>query len=251
MPPISHAALLGADHPELGSVAVTAVDAEAVVALSAGKYPKPYPHLDPNEDAILAAVGGGCRLLAVADGHNGFDAAGGAIRGVRGALDLLELAAADPWRVLEELEAAAVEGLRTALSDVAPVRRGSRTALTIALALPDAVHLLQWGDTAGLRVRRGKGKLLVPSAPFLSAYGEVPDRASQRLRTNDLLVVASDGLSTYLGDGWERRVGQLVGASADLETAARSLVEAACAGGAGDHVAVGVMVAGRGTPGGS
>jgi hypothetical protein len=119
----AHAVLLGADHPSLGSVAVTGAAGQAVVALTAGMHPKPYPHLDPNEDAILAAVGDRCRLLAVADGHNGFDAAAGAIRGLRGALDTLAAAAAEPSGAVEELAAVAIKGVREALSDVDAVRR--------------------------------------------------------------------------------------------------------------------------------
>jgi serine/threonine protein phosphatase PrpC len=237
-------ALLGADHPDLGSVAVRRIDAEAVVALSAGRYPKPYPHLDANEDAALAAIGERCRLLAVADGHNGFDAAAGAIRGLQDALGRLDSAAADPAAAIAACARAAVRGVREALRGVAGPRRGSRTALTVALIVPGGAHIRQWGDTAGLRLRDGRARLLAPPAPFLSVRGEEPAGAEVRVRPDDLLVAASDGLTTYLGHDWTERVADVVSAPKDLEDAARGLVDAAFRGGAGDHVAVGLVFAG-------
>ena len=239
----AHAALWGSDHPALGSVAVTGVDGEAAVALSAGLHPKPYPHLDPNEDAVLAAIGWRCRLLAVADGHNGFDAAAGALRGLRRELDRLD-AVGEPDAALDAFADAALLGVREALKRADPDHRRSRTALSLLISVGGRVHVRQWGDTAALHVRASKARLLASPAPFLSPQGEQPRRATVAVRPDDLIIAASDGLSTYLGNGWVRRVGAMVAGVPDLEEAVRGLVDAAFTGGAGDHVGLGIMVAG-------
>jgi serine/threonine protein phosphatase PrpC len=66
--------LRGREHLELGAVDVVG-EGPAAVAISLGGAPKPYAHQDPNEDAVLFATGRAGTLLAVADGHNGFEAA--------------------------------------------------------------------------------------------------------------------------------------------------------------------------------
>ncbi len=94
---VSQAALWGDEHTELGEMAVAPLRPSAAVALSRGKFPKGYPHLDPNEDAVLAATDGVTWLLAVADGHNGFDAARAAVAALQtGAAAILKAAAGDP-----------------------------------------------------------------------------------------------------------------------------------------------------------
>ncbi|MFH1330493.1 MAG: hypothetical protein ABIJ48_07590, partial [Actinomycetota bacterium] len=76
------AALWGTDHETLGEIALEEVTPSLVAALSRGRYPKGYPHLDPNEDGALAASDGTAAVLAVVDGHNGFDAARAALQAV-------------------------------------------------------------------------------------------------------------------------------------------------------------------------
>src|SRR4030065_278031 len=78
------AALWGPDHETLGEVEVREVTASLAMALSRGKFPKGYPHVDLNEDGALAATNGPAAVLAVADGHNGLDAARAAREGPRG-----------------------------------------------------------------------------------------------------------------------------------------------------------------------
>ena len=75
-PPTFHSALLlGEDHTELEEVAITEVAPNLAIGISRGRFPKGYPHIDPNEDAAYAATDGTTTVLAVADGHQGFDAA--------------------------------------------------------------------------------------------------------------------------------------------------------------------------------
>jgi serine/threonine protein phosphatase PrpC len=243
---IPQIALCGADYPQRGSVELAGIDAESAVALSAGLHPKPYPSLDPNEDAIFTAVGQRWRLLAVADGHYGCDAAGGAMRGLQAVVDRLDEAVDVPAAGLHLLADAAATGVRHAILQAEPRRRRSRTALTIVLTDPQAMHVCQWGDTAALRVRGDGAKLLAPPAPFLSPAGEQPKLVADRVRHDDRIVVVSDGVSDYLGRQWVREVGQIVARKPEVAAAARAIVSAAFGGGAGDHVAVGVMFAGPG-----
>jgi hypothetical protein len=81
---MSAAILFGRSHPELGAVGEQAGDGYGA-ALSRGGAPKPYPHTDPNEDAVLAARGERGALVAIADGHWGARAAEIAIETVRDA----------------------------------------------------------------------------------------------------------------------------------------------------------------------
>ena len=77
------ALLLGEDHTELEEVAITEVTPNLAIGISRGRFPKGYPHVDPNEDAVYAATDGTTTVLVVADGHQGFDAARAAIDGDR------------------------------------------------------------------------------------------------------------------------------------------------------------------------
>jgi serine/threonine protein phosphatase PrpC len=133
------AVLRGSASQILGGVSAIA-EGEAAIALSQGGFKKRYAHTDPNEDAAAFALGETGVLLAVADGHNGSDAA-------ESALDALMLHAGallasggqtteHSWRktALETIGA-----IQTALvSRVAQGVRGhTRTTLALALVLPD------------------------------------------------------------------------------------------------------------------
>jgi serine/threonine protein phosphatase PrpC len=244
---IPQVVLWGADHPQRGSVELAGIDQETAIALSAGLYPKPYASFDPNEDVVFTAVGQRWRLLAVADGHYGCDAAAGAVRGLQMVVDRLDGAVDLPSAGVRLLADAAITGVRHAIRRADTRRRESRTALTIVLIGPQAMHICQWGDTAALRVRGDKAKLLAPPGHFLSPAGEPPKCVAVRVRADDRVVVVSDGVTDYLGRQWVRQIGHTLGAHTGIDHAARALVKAAFAGGAGDHVAVGVMFAGPGS----
>ena len=68
------AILRGREHPELRAIA-TLGEGPLAIALSRGGAAKTYPHTDPNEDAAAFASGPAGCVLAVADGHSGFEAA--------------------------------------------------------------------------------------------------------------------------------------------------------------------------------
>jgi len=63
--------LLGRDYPELGPLGIAGLPTGGALALSRGALPKPYPHLDPNEDGALLVETQRGMLLAIADGYNG------------------------------------------------------------------------------------------------------------------------------------------------------------------------------------
>ena len=80
----SHAvALLGRDYPTLGPLGAIQLPGGGALALSRGEQPKPYRHVDPNEDAALIVRDRRGVLLAVADGHNGVEASERSIEAVR------------------------------------------------------------------------------------------------------------------------------------------------------------------------
>ena len=45
--------MLGSDHQQLGMVHADALGTRVGMAMSAGRFPKPYAAVDPNEDAAL------------------------------------------------------------------------------------------------------------------------------------------------------------------------------------------------------
>lgn len=233
--------LWGDEHPVLDEVADARLDEHTAVALSRGRHPKPYAHVDPNEDAVLAATGPHAVLLAVADGHLGFDAARAALQAVA------ERAAAlvgdgDPAAVLEDTCRAARDAVAKAVAGADPPRSDSRTALTVALAVGSHLHTVTYGDTVCVRGRGGRAKVASESAPFLGPGSGIPPVRRTRLRDGDRVAVASDGLTTYLGRDWPTRTAEVLAEGDAAAAAARRLIELAMDGGAGDHVAVGVAL---------
>lgn len=235
------AVLLGSGHAELGHVACTAVGARLGIALSAGRFRKGYDHLDPNEDAVLAAGGGDAALLAVADGHHGCDAAEAAIAGVRAAAgDLLRLAA-DPGHAVRRALELARDAVAAAGSSWRGERSASATAVTVWIAGPDRMAAGGFGDTIALRVRNRRGRALSSPAGFLGAGGgEAAIGRAVRARSGDRVVVCSDGVTNFLPEPWSAHAARVVAGAADPVAAATSVVHAACTGGAGDNVAAAV-----------
>lgn len=234
--------LWGDEHTVLDQVADAAVDGHAAVALSRGRYPKPYEHVDPNEDGVLAATGPGGRLLAVVDGHFGFDAARAALAAVaERAADVVQQAPARPVAAVEALCGAALRAVIAAVAAATGERADSRTALTLALVVGDHLYVATYGDTVCVRERAGRGKPVGDDAGFLGPDSSIPSVTRVRVRPQDRVAVASDGLTTYLGRDWVGHTAATLARAEDPRWAARALIELAMDGGAGDHVAVGVL----------
>lgn len=236
-------ALWGDDHRELGPAVVSRLDGRCAIALSRGRYPKRAAGLDPNEDAVLAAAGPGGRLLAVADGHSGFDAARAATAAVAsGATPLLRRPPREPRGALRALLGDAERAVSAALAPRDGPRAGSRTALTVVHAGARGVHHATLGDTAAVRVSRGRAVVLGGTGDFLQPGIAAPAVARRALRAGHGLVLCSDGLPDFLGRHWARRVRDVSMAGGDAAECARRLVAAACEAGAGDNVAVAVLM---------
>lgn len=236
-------ALWGDDHRELGPVVVSRLDGRCAIALSRGRYPKRAAALDPNEDAVLAAAGPGGHLLAVADGHSGFDAARAATVAVAaGSPPLLRRPSRDPRGALAALFGDAERAVSDAVASRDGPRAGSRTALTVVHAGARSVHYATLGDTAAVRVSRGRAVVLGGPRPFVQPGVPAPTVARRALRAGHGLVLCSDGLSDFLGRDWPRRVTDISRAAGDAADCARRLVAAACEAGAGDNVAVAVLL---------
>lgn len=226
-------ALFGDEHPDLGPIHVETLGNHTAIGLSAGRLPKSYWHLDPNEDGVLAISRGAVRVLAVADGHSGFDAAYAALTGV------LEQAGADhrrqaPQELLALCLRAAGSMVTRSLREVGPSRANSRTALSIAVVTPTEVHAATFGDTAVVRVRDGQGRRLGGVHEFLGPRSSPARRTSTQLRPGDIVVGMSDGVTDYLGRAWLQRVAATASSTSPAQ-AVRQLLELAGAGGAGDH----------------
>lgn len=225
------ALLLGSDHTQLGAIA-TATAGRTAAALSRGRFPKGYPHVDPNEDAVAVADLDDVVLLAVADGHDAAAAAETAIRAVAETAE--EIDAADP-AALGQLTEAVCARIRSDLSPDSP----SSTALTIVLVDGSNAQCVTFGDTVALRLRGRRGRRISQPARFLTAAAATPDDGrftASPLRDGDRIVVASDGLIDFLGRRAIARLGR-IDAPTD-ESWVVAAVQAAFAGGAGDNVAV-------------
>ncbi|MBW2541113.1 MAG: protein phosphatase 2C family protein [Deltaproteobacteria bacterium] len=150
------AILRGSESPNIGGVSVVS-EGSAAISLSRGGFKKRYSHTDPNEDAAAFALGEAGVLLAVADGHNGCDAAemtldelvsragrlltrGGNATGEWWAEVALETLGAIQTRLVSRIE----QG----------VRGHSRTTLALALILPseDLLAFASVGDSHIFRV---------------------------------------------------------------------------------------------------
>ena len=67
------ALLRGREHLEIGATDAVS-EGPAAISISMGGAKKTYIHTDPNEDSVLFAVGSAGILVALADGHRGFEA---------------------------------------------------------------------------------------------------------------------------------------------------------------------------------
>jgi serine/threonine protein phosphatase PrpC len=269
--------LRGREHLELAAIALHA-EADAAIALSIGGAPKRYTHTDPNEDVALLVVRGEHVLLAVADGHGGYEAAEIALETIerwdaalsadpQGAPAWSRLALGAFVRANEQIRAAAGRG----------GRRLSRTTLAFARLEPQAGRLY-WASIGDSHVFHAADGVLDlahahghdhPSEGgtfFLGVTDESETSLAakcrigeERLAGTQALVLATDGLSERgLGvDEPEDAVGAAVQAVAELPAAeraaalARGVVEAALGAHrrrrSGDNVAAAVWAAPSGS----
>ncbi len=236
------AALWGSDHTELGEITVTDMPPASAIAISRGKFRKGYPYLDPNEDAVLVATDGTSWLLAVADGHNGFDAAHAAMTAVHTST-AETLAATDPEVAIALAITAAHASLVNAVENVDEKRASSATTLALALVSRSGVTVASFGDSMVMVIRDRKLRPVNRRSPFLNAATDPTDVQITRstLRSGDMLLLATDGLTDFLVS--PQVLARSLSQSEQPGGLARHAVDLAFAGGAGDNVAVAVFVA--------
>jgi serine/threonine protein phosphatase PrpC len=243
------ATLWGTDFEELGEIGSATAGARAAIAITRGRHPKAYRYEDPNEDAVAAVAGARATLLVCADGHNGATSSHVAVRAVLEALgdDPPEALSDDAWL---DLFATANDAVLAA-KDGGP-HPASETVLVAALAAPDRLGFAAIGDAALVVCRPGDARGRQLNREALRFLGRPLGRRSLKsavkrgtvaLDPGDWVVVASDGLSEFIAPLRPADVipRALAAAPADPEAAAVAVVEAACAAGAGDNVAVGLL----------
>lgn len=246
VPSRTSACLLGRDHEERGSVATDSVRGRAALGLARGWAPKPYPYVDPNEDAVGCAVGARACLLAVADGHNGYAASHAALAEVLGRLGggslRADLADDDVVAVVTQVDARIAEA-----NAGRPL--GSRTTLVVALRTATSLQWVAAGDSSLLVVGTGRSAALPSMTHWFLGDGRLrtghlrgPARGRIALPPDAWVVLATDGYTDYVPDGLTAPAAAAVAltASDDPERAVLALLDQARRGGAGDNVGVAV-----------
>ncbi len=206
----SIAILRGSESPIVGGVSVVS-EGSAAISLSRGGFKKRYSHTDPNEDAAAFALGEAGVLLAVADGHNGCNAA-------EATLDELMLRAGtlltrngntadESWT---KIALATIGAIQTSLvSRVAQGVRGhSRTTLALALVLPgeDLLAFASVGDSHIFRVcpnevvdlgshAEGRRCFLGNPADDLTALARNSVVGIEPIANTRAVILATDGIS--------------------------------------------------------
>ena len=223
------ALLRGREHTELGAVDVIS-ERDAAAAISIGGAKKTYGHTDPNEDAAAFALGSAGTLLAVADGHRGFEAAELVLS------HLLEHPGpnwTEPGGITEagwtrHALAALCDANRELRRELDTQHAHSRTTLALAVALPELDLLLHAtvGDSHLFQVRPNAvvdlaGPRSEPTF-FLGHGDESLDSLARKCRIGTrrlgdtcAVVLATDGLS-------EEKIG--------VEDPAAAVAEAVAAG---------------------
>lgn len=207
---------------------------------------------DGNEDRSVIREQRDTLLLAVADGVGG--SAGGEV-----AADAAVVALADRFfdapreRTLEDRLTDAIRDANTAVLKAAESSGNTQAASTLVAAVVRRDHLVvaNLGDSRAYLVRDGAPRQLTEdhSGDLQHAItrfvgdprGVQPDVYVEELRPADRLVLCSDGLTRHVSAD---EIGEVVAATADLESAAAALVDMANARGGEDNVTV-VLYAAR------
>jgi len=208
------ALLRGREHLEIGATDAVS-EGPAAIAISMGGAKKTYIHTDPNEDAVFFAVGTAGMLVALTDGHRGFEAA-------EVVLEHLLAHPGPQWVepggvTLASWGRHALAAICDANGEILRERLDtemgkSRTTLSLALVLPESNALLYAcvGDSHLFQVRPGSvadpGRAATSMGMdcFLGHGQETLESLEDKCRigTEPLedtiaVVLASDGLSEY------------------------------------------------------
>jgi serine/threonine protein phosphatase PrpC len=264
------ALLRGREHLELGAIDAVA-EGPAAIAISVGGAEKKYAYTDPNEDSVFFAVGTAGILVAVADGHRGFEASEVVLEHLLAhpGPQWVEPGGVTPASWVRHAVAAISDANAEILQERIDKEFGkSRTTLSLALVLPESDALLYAcvGDSHLFQVRPRRVIDLAeaetnPEMDFFLGHGEeTPEELAEKCRIglaqlDDTIavVLASDGLSEYKigvekpGDVVRENVEKARKAALGLRPleASRTIVEAALAAhrrnASGDNVCTAVV----------
>jgi serine/threonine protein phosphatase PrpC len=248
------AVLWGRDHTELGAISVRSPSPTTALAISKGLEPKPYLHIDPNEDAVGVVVADGGDLLVCADGHNGFDSVRLAVTVVVERLGDQPLEDVSTERIVSAFEDAHEAVLKMS-ADEACANPESQTTLVVAALSGRVLRWVTMGDSALFVASPGTVERLdEPEAHFLGWPDMTRDQVEEwaalgesELEPGGWVILATDGFVDFASDDtpYESAEDAVWAACEDAVNSAdvaRRLVEIAFDGGAADNV--GVVVAG-------
>jgi serine/threonine protein phosphatase PrpC len=226
--------LRGRDYTVLGQLTAVGLSGAGALAITRGAQPKPYAHVDPNEDGALVLDANGGVLIAVVDGHLGRAAS-------EFALDAVREAGSELLRDDDSLFRHSVEAMVARVVDELRAGHNSRTCFVLATLIGAHCRWASFGDSALLRahselpVSRVNSLVLRPELSGLPEPGPYwigsfsPERGER-------IAAVTDGVTNFVQE-LQRMPAILNGAPSDLE-AARDIVSAAMEAGAGDNVAV-------------
>jgi len=172
--------LWGNNHEELGEVATDIIPPDVAIGISRGRFPKGYAHLDANEDGLIAASDGETTLLAVVDGHLGFEAAGSTLQTITNrSLQLLTTRQTDLQAALTACLQDASQAISDAVADHRDQREHSRTAVTVAVLKANTITVASAGDTSAVLLSAGAAQIINSYTDFLG-----PRAASESIVTS-------------------------------------------------------------------
>ena len=258
------ALLRGREHAALG-VHGAVGEGPLAIAISRGGFAKQYAYVDPNEDAAAFAWGARARLVAVADGHSGFEAAEVALEHLleHPAPHWTDTSGPPPAAAWRRHALAALMDSAVQIGGERRLGSRSRTTLTLALVVPSAGQCLYAaiGDSHLFAVGASAVREMAPAERTSAFLGEpsITEKLGDYTRLGVFataglraLVLATDGLSEE-GIGVESPSATILEAlrSAEAEppelrplALARGVCDAACAAHrrqhSGDNVACAV-----------
>ena len=233
MTPPRALALLGSDYPDLGPLAITSFPDGGAIALSRGAHPKPYPHVDPNEDAVLLLRTDEGALLAVADGHDGVASAELAIRSVcEHAAELIPARG----QAFETRTRVMIEDLVQRLGGAGR----SRASLVLTTVQGEDCHFALLGDCSVWRAnlpdpQSVPNDLILGPALRLQNVPETLWSGYFRRDPDERIALVSDGITNFVPDIY--KICLILRHAKDDSAAVGTLAETALTGGAGDNLA--------------
>jgi len=211
---VRSALLRGREHLEIGATDAVA-EGPAAIAISMGGAKKTYVHSDPNEDSVLFAVGTVGILVALADGHRGFEASEVVLEHLLAhpGPQWVEPGGVTPASWGRHALAAICDANGEILRERLDTEMGkSRTTLALALVLPESdallyacigdSHLFQVrpdgvAELAGAGADMGMDCFLGHGQETLESLAEKCRIGTEHLEDTTAVVLASDGLSEH------------------------------------------------------